>query len=369
MSLIDLAAWGYAVYSLFATDQIRVDREKLVYTRRVLIPIRRRQVLLTRIANVDLRTIPTGKRTQTIIRIDADDGGLSFGIGVDPEELARWAQPLRERVMAAARHTMPAPLHKPNGELSATASEGGAKIPIELLVPPPRKVRLRPGRRAAVISILILAILIDLPGIGILLYAAIDPFFIRYTQPRPATIVDLRIVHGHRDRYYRVEYSYVFDGQQRIENEDVNYKLYHSLEQGQTVEVCAVCFGPFHYAEMRNGGSVVWRLGFAALGFAWNGGFYYLLVPILEPRRLARMGTPTVGRIRSKHISVRSSTSYCLKYTFRTAEGWKLEELDYVPRRVYERVSGGDEVIVVYKIKSDGTFLSDIYDFSDYEAK
>ena len=160
MSLIDLAAWGYAVYSLFATDQIRVDREKLVYTRRVLIPIRRRQVLLTRIANVDLRTIPTGKRTQTIIRIDADDGGLSFGIGVDPEELARWAQPLRERVMAAARHTMPAPLHKPNGELSATASEGGAKIPIELLVPPPRKVRLRPGRRAAVISILILAILI-----------------------------------------------------------------------------------------------------------------------------------------------------------------------------------------------------------------
>lgn len=109
MSLMDLAAWGYAVYSLFATDQIRVDREKLVYTRRVLIPIRRREFLLTRIANVDLRTIPTGERTQTIIWIDADDGGLSFGKGVDPEELARWAQPLRERVMAAARHTMPAP--------------------------------------------------------------------------------------------------------------------------------------------------------------------------------------------------------------------------------------------------------------------
>ena len=109
MSLIGLAMWCYSVYGLSATDEIRVDRERLVYTRRVLIPVRRREFLLTRIANVDLRIIPTRERTQTIIRIDADDGGLSFGKGVDPEELARWAQPLRERVMAAARHTMPDP--------------------------------------------------------------------------------------------------------------------------------------------------------------------------------------------------------------------------------------------------------------------
>jgi len=111
VSLMDLAAWGFAVYGLFASDEIRVDRERLVYTRRVLIPIRRREVLLTRIANVDLRTIPTGERTQTIIRIDADEGGLSFGKGVDPEELANWAKLLRERVMTSARHTMPAPVH------------------------------------------------------------------------------------------------------------------------------------------------------------------------------------------------------------------------------------------------------------------
>lgn len=111
MSLIGLGMWGYSVYGLFATDQIRVDRERLVYTRRVLIPIRRREFLLTRIANVDLRIVPAGEKTQTIIRIDADDGGLSFGKGFDPEELARWAKLLRERVMAAARHTMPAPLH------------------------------------------------------------------------------------------------------------------------------------------------------------------------------------------------------------------------------------------------------------------
>jgi|GEM_PF-6194377 len=109
MSLIDLAAWGYSVYSLFATDQIRVDRERLVYTRRVLIPIRRREFLLTRIANVDLRTIPTRESTQTIIRIDTDGGGLSFGKGIDPEKLARWAKLLREQVMAAAMHTMPPP--------------------------------------------------------------------------------------------------------------------------------------------------------------------------------------------------------------------------------------------------------------------
>ena len=109
-ALMDVAAWGYAIYSLFATDQIRVDRERLVYTRRVLIPIRRREVLLTRIENVDLRTTPTRERTQTTIRIDADDGILSFGKGVDPEELARWAKLLRERVMASARHTMPAPV-------------------------------------------------------------------------------------------------------------------------------------------------------------------------------------------------------------------------------------------------------------------
>lgn len=255
-----------------------------------------------------------------------------------------------------------------DGKLSAATSEGDPKIPAELLVPPPRQVRLRSNRQAAVISILILTVLVDLPGIALLLYAAIDPFFIRYTQPRPATIVDLRIERGHRDRYYCVEYSYVFDGQQRFQNEYVNYKLYHSLEQGQTVEVCAARIGPFHYAEMRNGGSVFWRLGFAAFGLAWNGAFFYLLAPILEPRRLARMGTPTVGRIRSKRIIKGTSASYCLKYTFRTADGWKLEELDYVRREVYEQVSGGDDVIVVYEVKSNGTFRSDIYDFSDFAA-
>jgi len=111
ISLMVLGMWGYVIYSLFATDQIRVDGERLVYTRRVLIPIRRREVLLTRIANVDLRTIPTGERTQTIIRIDTDGGSLSFGKGIDPEELANWAKLLRERVMTSARHTMPAPLH------------------------------------------------------------------------------------------------------------------------------------------------------------------------------------------------------------------------------------------------------------------
>ena len=260
-------------------------------------------------------------------------------------------------------------LSEQDGKLSAATSEGDPKIPAELLVPPPRQVRLRSNRRAAVISILILTILVDLPGIAFLLYAAIDPFFIRYTQPRPATVVDLRIVPGHRNRFYEVEYSYVFDGQQRFESEDVNYKLYHSLEQGQTVQVCAARFGPFYYAEMKNGGTVVGRLGFAVFGLAWNLGFYLcLLAPMLEPRRLARMGTPTVGRIRSKHISVRTSTSYCLKYTFRTADGWKLEELDYVRREVYERVSAGDDVIVVYKVSKNGVFRSDIYDFSDYKA-
>ncbi len=256
-----------------------------------------------------------------------------------------------------------------DGEFSATASEGDPKIPAELLVPPPRKVRLRSNRRAAVILILVFGMLIDLPGIAFLLYAAIDPFFIRYTQPRPATIVDLRIVRGHRRRSYCVEYSYVFDGQQRFENEDVNYKLYHSLEQGQTVEVCATRFGPFYYAEMKNGGTVVGRLGFAAMGFAWNVIFFlYLLAPILQPRRLARMGTPTIGRVRSKHIIQRTSTSYCLKYTFRIADGWKMENPDYVPRKVYERVSAGDEVVVVYEVSKNGVCRSDIYDFSDFAA-
>jgi len=257
-----------------------------------------------------------------------------------------------------------------DGEVSATASEGGTEILAELLAPPPRKVRLRSNRRAAVISILILAILVDVPGIALLLYAAIDPFFIRYTQPRPATIVDLRLERGHRgSTFYCVEYSYVFDGRQQIQNEYVHYKLYHSLEQGQTVQVCAARIGPFHYAEMRNGGSVFSRLGFAVFGLAWNGGFFYLLAPILEPRRLARMGMPTIGRIRSKRIIGGTSTSYCLKYTFRTADGWKMENPDYVPRKVYERASAGHEVVVVYEVSKKGVCRSDIYDFSDFEAK
>ena len=109
LSLIDVVAFGYGIYSLFATDQIRVDRERLVYTRRVLVPIRRHEMLLTRIENVDLRTIPTRATTRTTIRIDAGDGSLSFGKGVDPEELARWAKLLRDRVMSYAKHTMPPP--------------------------------------------------------------------------------------------------------------------------------------------------------------------------------------------------------------------------------------------------------------------
>lgn len=257
-----------------------------------------------------------------------------------------------------------------DGELSATASEGGGKIPIELLVPPPRKVHLRPDRRAAVITKLIFAILFDLPGIAFLLYAAIDPFFVRYSQPRPATIVYLRISHDSKHRtFYHAGYSYVLDGVQRTADENIDYGQYHSLRVGQTIEVCAARFGPFHYVEMKNGGAGFGPLGAAALGLIWNIIFFlYLFVLVLQPRRLARMGTPTVGRITSKHISGRNSTSYCLKYTFRTAKGWKQEWPDYVPRKVYQRVSVGDEVVVVYEVKINGACRSDIYDFSDYEA-
>ena len=258
---------------------------------------------------------------------------------------------------------------EPNCELSATASESGVKIPIELLVPPPRKVHLRADRRTAVISKLIFAILLDLPGIAFLVYAAVDPFFIRYTQPRPATIVYLRISHGRKhNTSYHVGYSYVFDGLQRTADENVNGSLYYSLRVGQSVEVCASRFGPFHYVEMKNGNSVSDRLGFVALGFAWNVIFLLYLFVLFEPRRLARVGTPTVGRITEKNISGRNSTSYCLKYTFRTAKGWKQEWPDYVPRKVYARANVGDEVVVVYVLKSDGSCRSDIYDFSDFEA-
>lgn len=256
------------------------------------------------------------------------------------------------------------------GELSPTASESGVKIPIELLVPPPRKVHLRLDRRAAVISKLIFAILLDLPGIAFLVYAAVDPLFIRYAQPRPATIVYLRISHNTKhNTFYHVGYSYVFDGLERAADENADYRLYHSLRLGQNVEVCAARFGPFHFVQMKSGGTGFGPLGAAALGLIWNIIFFlYLLVLVFEPRRLARTGTPTIGRITSKHISGRNSTSYCLKYTFRTAKGWKQEWPDYVPRKVYARANVGDEVIVVYVVKSDGGCRSDIYDFSDFEA-
>ena len=91
--------------------------------------------------------------------------------------------------------------------------------------------------------------------------------------------------------------------------------------------------------------------------------FLYLWAAALLPWHLVRKGTPTVGRITDKY----SGHSYCLKYTFRTAKGLEKERPDYVPRRVYERASVGDEVVVVYQV--DGAGHSDIYDFSDYEAK
>lgn len=257
-----------------------------------------------------------------------------------------------------------------DGELSATAPEGGAKIPPELLVPLPREVYLRPDRRAALMSKLIIAILVDLPGIAFLLYAAINPLFIRYSQPRPATIVNLRVADGDRSKSYHVGYSYVFDGRQRIANEEVDYSLYNSFRLGQKVEVCAARFGPFHYVELKNGSTVFGRFVLVGLGVTWNMVFFlYLFALAFEPRRLVRMGTPTVGRIIEKRISGRNSTSYCLRYTFQTANGRKKEWPDYVPRKVYERVSVGDEVVVVYKEKSGGSCRSDIYDFSDYAAR
>ena len=107
MAAIDVAALAFVLYSLFATDELRLDQNRLIYFRRVLLPIRRRELLLTRVEKIDLLDAASGVGTKAAIQIQGDGDTIVFGKGVDPEELGRWARLLLEQVHKAARHTMP----------------------------------------------------------------------------------------------------------------------------------------------------------------------------------------------------------------------------------------------------------------------
>jgi hypothetical protein len=128
MLVIAIAILVGAITKLFRVEELAVQGNLLTLTRRVIIPVRRRTVMLQRLQGIDLRAAPvsgplvigprrnapapTSRRPpKYALEILTDDGQrILFGTGVLRGVLVEWGKRLRERVEKTRNRTLaPAP--------------------------------------------------------------------------------------------------------------------------------------------------------------------------------------------------------------------------------------------------------------------
>jgi hypothetical protein len=150
MGAIGVGVGCFVLYSLTARDELCVEVDRLTYTLRALLPLRRRSVALSQVRNVQLVEMrDRGSVSGHAIRVISADPDIIFGRSESDTTLAPIARQLRERIEhLTGRALEPAPrlqqveqeTRERHARVKAAALESvGAKSETELESDPERK--------------------------------------------------------------------------------------------------------------------------------------------------------------------------------------------------------------------------------------
>lgn len=256
------------------------------------------------------------------------------------------------------------------------------KIPAALLSRPRRIRAKRLGMGLWFIRLFILPHTIV--GLGALGAVVGFPIWYAFGTIHVAQVTATRTYSSHgkngTTHHFEVTYTYNLEGHPRIGTADVDEQAFNEINGGRqpmiekpkygTVTMRGLGIPPLYYdAPVRSSGSFWPTWGFLVLWASfWNGVlsvFWWMLwIRPWQVRRLYRNGRVGFGVVRDKREKSGKSTTYYIKYEFRTEDGLHDVRENTVEAAEYHRATIGENVVVLHR---DGkTKPSVLYEYGGY---
>lgn len=232
-----------------------------------------------------------------------------------------------------------------------------ALIPPELLAPTPRKIVKRPfeGGSFKIRFVLFLLFKLWLLPPALLGLCAGEWLLLNYGPVSEGRVTKLyTTLFKEGGSRYQVRYSYLLDGVETETGQGVQPETYRQLTEGQPLPVRYIHFGPCSYSEpeiiREHLGTESMKLWLAALLSSMMLPLAWMMIE--RDRDLLRNGTPTMAMVYAKRlVPHKKLDAKRLFYTYASPKGEPINCFYDVPTAVYDEVTEGDLVCVVFDPK------------------
>ena len=170
-----------------------------------------------------------------------------------------------------------------------------------------------------------------------------------------AKIMLLDTTHS-KGTHYRVTYAYPPGNPTHVENESINFNDWKSLKVGESIGLREITFGGIYRQcldDPRIHGRGVGSACFVPFALLWNvimcGIFLSWIGPVWKRRRLAKLGTPAMGKLTMKTVKPRKNDkTYTLGYSFVDSNGRPQVGTMEVNAHEFSEMADGQLVPVLY---------------------
>jgi hypothetical protein len=243
-------------------------------------------------------------------------------------------------------------------------------IPSELYADERRVRRKRPWQVLGVWFVRLFILPHTLLGLCLLVVMPASVVWAAFGTDHVARILEVRTTTGSKGSVH-CNATYAYDGPDGYRHGVASVPR-ETCTGGETIVVRSIGRPPLFYEAPIVGGGNVWIMiaGIWAFGLFWVGVLsafvHQLYVVPWRQRRLYRTGTPVRGTVIDKRVGKGRSSTYHLRYAYRTDDGQSFEEEMSTSREDYQSAAPGAPVTVL--IDPGKPRRSIIYEYGPYHC-